>query len=332
MSGYRPPFTITPAILRLVEEIVESLGHWSVSAGELSPRLRRSNRIRTIQASLAIENNTLSVEQVTAVLAGKRVLGLPREIQEVRNAFAAYEKLNRWQPSSVDDLLAAHGDLMTGLLDGAGQFRTGKVGIYRGETLVHMAPPAKRMPSLMRDLLDWLARGEVPPLVASCVFHYEFEFIHPFADGNGRMGRLWQTLILSRWKPLLAYLPVETVIREQQVAYYQALAESDGAAEATPFVAFMLQALLTAMGEVALTDQVSDQATDQVKRLLAAFRDAKALKAAELMARLGLQHRPTFRNNYLNPALAAGLIEMTQPDSPRSPVQQYRLTAKGRAQ
>ena len=332
MSGYRPPFTITPAILRLVEEIVESLGHWSVSAGELSPRLRRSNRIRTIQASLAIENNTLSVEQVTAVLAGKRVLGLPREIQEVRNAFAAYEQLNRWQPSSVDDLLAAHGDLMAGLLDGAGQFRTGKVGIYRGETLVHMAPPAKRVPGLMRDLLDWLARGEVPPLVASCVFHYEFEFIHPFADGNGRMGRLWQTLILSRWKPLLAYLPVETVIREQQVAYYQALAESDGAAEATPFVAFMLQALLTAMGEVALTDQVSDQATDQVKRLLAAFRDAKALKAAELMARLGLQHRPTFRNNYLNPALAAGLIEMTQPDSPRSPVQQYRLTAKGRAQ
>ena len=332
MSGYRPPFTITPAILRLVEEIVESLGHWSVSAGELSPRLRRSNRIRTIQASLAIENNTLSVEQVTAVLAGKRVLGLPREIQEVRNAFAAYEQLNRWQPSSVDDLLAAHGDLMAGLLDGAGQFRTGKVGIYRGETLVHMAPPAKRVPGLMRDLLDWLARGEVPPLVASCIFHYEFEFIHPFADGNGRMGRLWQTLILSRWKPLLAYLPVETVIREQQVAYYQALAESDGAAEATPFVAFMLQALLTAMGEVALTDQVSDQATDQVKRLLAAFRDAKALKAAELMARLGLQHRPTFRNNYLNPALAAGLIEMTQPDSPRSPVQQYRLTAKGRAQ
>lgn len=332
MSRYQPPFTITPAILHLVEEIGEHLGHWSVSAGELSPRLRRSNRIRTIQASLAIENNTLSVEQVTAVLAGKRVLGLPREIQEVRNAFAAYEQMRQWQPSSVDDLLAAHGVLMAGLLDGAGKLRTGKVGIYRGEALVHMAPPAKRVPALMRDLLDWLARGEVHPLVASCVFHYEFEFIHPFADGNGRMGRLWQTLILSRWRPLLAYLPVETVIREQQAAYYQALAESDGAAKATPFVAFMLQALLTAMGEVALTDQASDQVSDQVKRLLAAFSDAKALKAAELMARLGLQHRPTFRNNYLNPALAAGLIEMTQPDSPRSPAQQYRLTAKGRAQ
>jgi Fic family protein len=332
MTRYQPPFTITPTILRLAEEIGESLGHWSVSAGKLSPKLRRGNRIRTIQASLAIENNTLSVEQVTAVLAGKRVLGQPREIQEVRNAFAAYEQMNQWQPSSIDDLLAAHGVLMAGLLDEVGQFRSGKVGIYRGETLVHMAPPAKRVPGQMRELLDWLVRSEVSPLVASCVFHYEFEFIHPFADGNGRMGRLWQTLILSRWKPLLAYLPVETVIREQQAAYYQALTESDQAAEATPFVTYMLQALLTAMREVALTDQVSDQVSDQVKRLLAAFRGAKTLKAAELMDRLGLQHRPTFRNNYLTPALAAGLIAMTDPDSPRSPAQQYRLTSKGQAQ
>lgn len=328
--SYQPPFTITPAILRLVEEIGEKLGRWSVAAGELSPKLRRSNRIRTIQASLAIENNTLSVEQVTAVLAGKRVLGQPREIQEVRNAFVAYEQLNRWQPASVDDLLAAHGVLMAGLLDEAGLFRTGKVGIYRGETLVHMAPPAKRVPGQMRDLLGWLARSEVSPLVGSCVFHYEFEFIHPFADGNGRMGRLWQTLILSRWKPLLAYLPVETVIREQQTTYYQALAESDQAGEATPFVTFMLQALLTAMSEAALTDQVSDQVSDQVKRLLAAFRGAETLKAAELMSRLGLQHRPTFRNNYLAPALAAGVVEMTNPESPRSPAQEYRLTPKGR--
>lgn len=332
MSRYQPPFTITPAILRLVEEIGENLGHWSMAARDLSPRLRRSNRIRTIQASLAIENNTLSVAQVTAVLAGKRVLGLPREIQEVRNAFAAYEQLNQWQPSSVDDLLTAHGVLMAGLLDATGQFRTGKVGIYRGDALVHMAPPPKRVPGLMLDLLDWLAQDEVHPLVASCVFHYELEFIHPFADGNGRMGRLWQTLILNRWKPLLAYLPVETVICEQQTAYYQALTESDSVAEATPFVAFMLQALLTAMGEMALTDQVYDQVSDQVKRLLTAFRGAKTLKAAELMVRLGLQHRPTFRNNYLSPALAAGFIEMTQPESPRSPAQQYRLTAKGHAQ
>ncbi len=219
MSHYQPPFTITPAILHLVAEIGEALGHWSAwSGGELSPRLRRGNRIRTIQASLAIENNTLSEEQVTAVLGGKQVLGLPREIQEVRNAFATYEHLPHWQPASLHDLLAAHGLLMAGLLDDAGQLRSGGVGIYHDKVLVHMAPPAKRVPVLMQNLLDWLARGEVSALVASYIFHYEFEFIHPFADGNGRMGRLWQTLILSRWKPLLAFLPVETVIREQQAA------------------------------------------------------------------------------------------------------------------
>lgn len=198
MSRYQPPLTITPAILSLAEQIGETLGRWALTTeGEFSPKLRRSNRIRTIQASLAIETNTLTVAQVTAVLEGKRVLGLPREIQEVRNAFAAYEHLSHWQPSALNDLLAAHGVLMSGLLDDAGHFRSGGVGIYRGDTLMHMAPPANRVGVLMQDLLDWLARGELHPLVASCVFHYEFEFIHPFADGNGRLGRLWQTLILS---------------------------------------------------------------------------------------------------------------------------------------
>lgn len=325
MSHYQPPFTITLEILQLVEEIGETLGHWSaVSRDRLAPELRRGNRIRTIQASLAIENNTLSVELVTAVLEGKRVLGSPREIQEVRNAFAAYEHLDRWNPASLHDLLAAHGILMAGLLDEAGRFRSGGVGIYHGAALVHMAPPADRVPLLMQDLHEWLAGGEQHPLIVSCLYHYECEFIHPFADGNGRMGRLWQTLILSHWKPLLAFLPVETVIRDRQSDYYAVLAESDQAADATPFVTFMLQALLTAMREVVLTDQVSDQVSDQVKRLLDAFHGSEALGAAELMDRLGLRHRPTFRKNYLQPALAAGLIEMTDPASPRSPAQKYR--------
>lgn len=330
MSHYSPPFTLTPAILSLVEQIGETLGRWSLTAErEISPRLRRGNRIRTIQASLAIENNTLTVEQVTAVLEGKRVLGLPREIQEVRNAFAAYERLSEWQPASRADLQAAHGVLMGGVLDDAGRFRSGGVGIYRGDTLLHMAPPAHRVPDLMNDLLEWLARDELHPLVASCVFHYELEFIHPFADGNGRMGRLWQTLILSRWKSLFAYLPVETTIRDRQVEYYQALEASDRAAEAAPFVSFMLQALFTALTEVVLTDQENDYVSDQVGRLLAVFQGNEALKASELMARLQLTHKPTFRNNYLQPALAAGLIEMTAPEAPRSPAQKYRLTAKG---
>ncbi len=331
MSRYQPPLTITPTILDLVGQISETMGRWSLTTeSELSPKLRRGNRIRTIQASLAIENNALSVEQVTAVLDGKRVLGLPHEIQEVRNAFAAYEHLPQWQPTALNDLLAAHGVLMAGLLDDAGRFRSGGVGIYRGDALMHMAPPASRVAVLMQDLLDWLARGELHPLVASCVFHYEFEFIHPFADGNGRLGRLWQTLILSRWRPLLAFLPVETVVRDRQDDYYQALADADKIADTSPFVTFMLQALHTAMSETALTDPVSDRVSDPVKLLLAVFHNDESLKTAELLNRLGLRHRPTFRKNYLKPALAAGWIEMTQPETPNSPMQKYRLSEKVR--
>ncbi|WP_437884459.1 Fic family protein [Pseudomonas sp. LRF_L74] len=325
MSQYQPPLTMTPHMLTLATEIGERVGLLSaLHEGALTPQLRRGNRIRTIQASLAIENNTLSVEQVTAVLGGKRVLGLPREIQEVRNAFSAYEAMPEWQPSSRDHLLSAHALLMHGLIDDAGSYRRGGVGIYRGERLLHMAPPANRVPQLMDDLLAWLSRCELHPLIASCVFHYEFEFIHPFADGNGRMGRLWQTLILSQWRAVLAYLPVESVIREQQDAYYEALAISDKAAEATPFVEFMLATLRQALLEGVVGDQVSDQVSDQVARLLQALAPGETLKASELMQRLGLAHRPTFSNNYLKPALAAGLIEMTDSASPRSPAQKYR--------
>ena len=249
--SYQPPYTITPQIVQQVADIVELVTRWSYSdESALTPQLRRNNRIRTIQASLAIENNTLSIEQVTDVLDGKAVVGLPREIQEVRNAFAAYEQVSKWQPRSQSDLLAAHGLLMDGLVDDAGHYRKGGVGIYSDKGLVHMAPPAKMLSGLMADLLEWLASAPVHPLIASSVFHYEFEFIHPFADGNGRMGRLWQTLILSKWEPILAYLPVETVIRMRQTAYYEALAEADKIASATPFIEFMLQALHDAMTEV----------------------------------------------------------------------------------
>ncbi|GLO45368.1 hypothetical protein PPUN109347_19650 [Pseudomonas putida] len=329
MSNYQPPLTVTPRILALVAEISEQVGLLTAYRdAALTPQLRRGNRIRTIQASLAIENNTLSVEQVTALLDGKRVLGLPREIQEVRNAFATYDAMPGWRAESQGDLLTAHGMLMHGLIDDAGRFRRGGVGIYRGARLLHMAPPASRVATLVQDLLHWLANNDWHPLITSCVFHYEFEFIHPFADGNGRMGRLWQTLLLSQWRPVLAYLPVETVIREQQDAYYGALAAADQAAEATPFVEYMLEALLRALIEAEESDQVTDQVTDQVASLLNVLPAGVALKSSELMHQLGLSHRATFRKSYLHPALAAGLIEMTDPESPRSPKQQYRRVAR----
>lgn len=329
MSRYEPPLTLTPRMLALTAEIAERVGRLSALHEQaLTPQLRRGNRIRTIQASLAIENNTLSVEQVTAVLDGKRVLGLPREIQEVRNAFSAYEAMPESQPGLRSDLLKAHALLMHGLIDDAGHYRRGGVGIYRGARLLHMAPPANRVPQLMDDLLEWLSGCELHPLIASCVFHYEFEFIHPFADGNGRMGRLWQTLILSQWRAVLAYLPVESVIREQQDAYYAALALSDQAAEATPFVEFMLgalrQALLESDANEQVDEQVGVQVSVQVERLLQVLAPGEALKASELMQRLGLASRPAFSKNYLKPALAEGLIEMIDPASPRSPVQKYR--------
>ena len=216
------------------------------------PVLRRGNRIKTVQASLAIEGNSLSVEQVTAVLSGKRVLAQPREIQEVRNAFAAYEKLPDWTAHSRTDLLAAHGLMMAGLADEAGRFRSAGVGIQRGGEVIHIAPPPERVPALMDDLLAWLEKTDEHPLVASCVFHYEFEFIHPFQDGNGRMGRLWQTLILSHWRPIFALLPVESIIRDRQQDYYAALGRADHAADATAFIEFMLAAILRAIEESAL--------------------------------------------------------------------------------
>jgi Fic family protein len=212
-----PPYTITPAILSLVAEVAGNVGRMDALVGTTtSPQLRRRNRIRTIHASLGIENNSLTLDQVTAVLNGKRVLGPPAEFQEVRNAFAAYEAMPSWKPASVKDLLAAHKLMLHGLADEAGNFRSGAVGIAQGNQAVHLAPPADRVLGLMKNLLAWLKRADAHPLVASSVFHYELEFIHPIADGNGRMGRLWQTFILSRWNPLLAWLPVETVIHNRQ--------------------------------------------------------------------------------------------------------------------
>ena len=300
MSNYQPPFTLNHAMISKIADIAELLGRWKQANNEkLVPQLRRGNRIRTIQASLAIEQNTLSVEQVTAVLDGKPVLGLPREIQEVRNAFTAYEALPQWNPAALDDLLAAHGLLLYGLTDDAGQLRQKGVGIYQNQQLVHMAPPPNQLPRLMGDLLAWLKRTDAHPLIASSAFHYELEFIHPFSDGNGRIGRLWQTLMLSHWQPMFAYLPVETVIKSRQEAYYRVLGEADQSADCSDFILFMLDALAEALTQAiesqqAITTSVENSVKTSVKTpeaLLLLLRQHPTLTLSEAANHLDLSVR-----------------------------------------
>lgn len=327
MEGYRPPFTITDAQIELVAQISELVG--TLTAWEdrnANPQLRRDRRLRTIHSSLAIENNSLSLEQVTAIVNGRRVLGAPGEIREVKNAYEAYEQLLRFDPYSLRDLLKAHSILMAGLVEEAGAFRRGGVGVFAGDRLVHMAPPAALVREEIEALLAWARTDPAHPLIKSCVFHYEFEFIHPFADGNGRMGRMWQTLLLTRWKPMFAWLPVETLIRERQEEYYAVLGRADQAANATPFIEFLLTAIRDALLEIRQGTPINAPANGKTVRLLTAL-GGDTLSGAALMARLGLKSRSTFRQNYLRPALEQGLVEMTLPNTPNSRNQRYR--AKG---
>ncbi len=331
-NNYSPPYTMTDETINLISYITQILTELSVNGNmNHNPRLRRDNRIRTIHASLAIENNSLSIDQMTDIINGKRVLGAPSEITEVKNAYAAYDRLLQMNPFSIKDMLAAHKILMNELTKDAGIFRSGGVGIFAGERLVHMAPPASRIPELISQLVGWVKKSDAHPLIKSCVFHYEFEFIHPFADGNGRMGRMWQTLLLSKWKPLFGWLPIETLIRERQTAYYNVLGQCDQNADSGPLVDFLLKAIYDALKEIAATEQVGDQVTEQVRKLLESLTVGEELSSKELMAKVGIKHRPTFRNNYLLPALSLGYIEMTVPEKPNSSKQKYRFTRLGAA-
>ena len=327
MSEYKPPFHMTDKITNLVAEISEQVGRVTVlSHGNLNPHLRKENRIRTIHSSLAIEHNSLSLEQVTAILDGKHILGNPNEIKEVQNAYETYEMMLKLNPASVDDLLKAHKMMMNGLIPENGRFRSGGVGVFDGDVVVHMAPPANLVPGQIHDLFAWYQNSEMHPLIKSAIFHYEFEFIHPFADGNGRMGRMWHSLLLGQWKKLFYWLPIEELIMTRQKEYYDALGKSDKETDSSAFVELMLEIIadtlkqMTVVGNAESTPQ--PDMTAQVAKLLEALGD-ETLSTSEIMKRLGLSHRPTFRKNYLNPALEQGLIEMTIPDKPNSRNQKY---------
>ena len=263
--GEKPPFTVSPKAISMIAEISALTERYAIHLERHdSLKLRKANQIKTIQSSLAIEGNTLTENQVTDILDGKRVVAPLREIQEVRNAIATYDLFPKLDPFSINDLLKAHGVMMSALVDDAGQFRHGGVGVFAGKQPIHIAPPAERVPGLIANLFDWLKHAEDHLLIRSCVFHYEFELIHPFADGNGRVGRLWHTLLLSKWNPAFAWLPVESIIHDRQEAYYAAINASNGAGESTVFIEFMLSAIKASlMDAINTSDEMSDEVMDK---------------------------------------------------------------------
>lgn len=266
MRNKKPPFEITNRMIDYVAEIAELLGKLNVTdALSSNPTLRRSNRIRTIHGSLAIEQNTLSLEQVTAVLNGKHVLAPPKDIAEVKNAYEIYERLDELDPYSVDDLLTAHGIMTRGLVEESGVFRTRPVGVVDSEGhVLHFGTLPQYVPDLVMELLDWAKTSEVHMLIRSCVFHYELELIHPFADGNGRVGRLWHTLLLSKWNSAFAWLPVESIIHDRQQEYYDAINTSNDAEESAVFIEFMLSAIKASLIEaISTSDEMSDGKMDK---------------------------------------------------------------------
>lgn len=261
----KPPYIITNSILQLVASISEKIGE--VNATHLNKphaELRKSNRIRTIQSSLEIEGNTLTIEQITAILENKRVSGPKKDILEVKNAITVYDRLHEFKASNIQSLLKAHKLLMTGLVEFPGKLRNKSVGIVKGSKITHIAPGGEMVKPLLNDLFNYLKTSKDLALIKSCVFHYELEFIHPFMDGNGRMGRLWQTVILKEQYPIFEFLPVETIVKKKQAKYYKALSMSDNSGSSTIFIEFMLEVILNSLEELLSTQNTSLTGIDRI--------------------------------------------------------------------
>ena len=299
---YKPPFEITSKIIELISNISEKIGEINyLQNNPYHIKLRKENRIKTIHSSLAIENNSLSLKQITAIIEGKHVLGNPNEIKEVKNSIQAYDLLLSLNPYNEKDLLKAHKLMMQDLVERNGKYRTDGVGIFDGAKVVHLAPPADRVPELMFDLFKWLKESDVHPLIKSCVFHYEFEFSHPFQDGNGRIGRLWQTVILKEWKEIFAWLPVETLIKENQKEYYNVLGTSDSEANSTKFIEFMLSLILNTIEEIIetekkVTQKVSVKVTVNQQKIIDAIKENPYVTQEELAVIVGIARKNIILN------------------------------------
>ena len=327
MGKYEPPYTISNKMLELVSSISEKVGKISSHRElETRPHLRKNNRIRSIHSSLKIEANSLSLSEVRDVINGHLVLGDQKEIQEVKNAYAAYEKISEINPQSMSDLKKIHGIMTYRTVEESGVFRKGEEGVFSGDQCIFVAPPPNMVNELMKDLFSWVknSEGTIHPLIVSAVFHYEFVFIHPFADGNGRMARLWHTVMLYRWRNVFEYIPLESQIERFQEEYYNVIAQCHVNGDSNLFIEFMLRQIDQILKEVLLQSEGQrENISEYVKRLLDVMEYEVPYTAVTLMELLGLKSKESFRKNYLNPAIELQLIQMTVPDKPRSRNQRY---------
>ena len=328
MDKYMPPFEISNEMLKKVSDIMEKIGKLdSFTNLYKTPYLRKQTKINSVHSSVAIENNPLSLEQVKDVINGKLVIGEQKDIQEVKNAYKAYEMLKDINPYSIDDLKKVHG-VMTFLVEEvSGEFRTSSEGVFDDNgNCIFVCPPGDRVNSLMNDLFEWLNENKdtIHPLILSSIFHYEFVFIHPFTNGNGRTVRLWQNSILYKWKDIFEYLPIESKIHKYQDEYYDSIAKCHKNANSNVFIEFMLKMIDETLDEAISTSHLPiTNETININKLLDVMESSKPMTATEIMEKLGIKSKETLRGQYLDPAIKQGLVSLTIPDKPTSKNQMY---------
>ncbi len=313
---YLPPFEITSDVVNLISEISEKIGVLNVKK---DLRVRKISKIKTLVGTLKIEGIEVDEEKVTALLEGKRVLTTQKELAEIKGAIALYENFDKFDYKSEKDLLKAHKILMKDVLKEAGVYRNKNVGVGNDKEITHIAPPANNVPKLMNDLFEWLNMTDLHPLIVSSVFHYEFEFIHPFVDGNGRIGRFWQTLILYNWKSVFEYLPIESLIYENQDEYYKAIEKSTEIGSSTPFIEFMLNIILETLNTPQVTPQAIPQ-DEREKKIIEFCQVPRSRK--EISEYIGIKDRK-YLKEILNRMIKRNFLQMTLPDKPTSPKQKY---------
>lgn len=327
MDKYIPPFEISNEMLKKVSDIMEKVGKLDSYANlDKTPYLRKQTKINSVHSSLAIENNKLSLNQVKDVINGKLVIGEQKDIQEVKNAYKAYEMLKDINPYSIEELKRVHGVMTFLTVENSGEFRNGPEGVFDGDNCIFVCPPEEMVNPLMNDLFEWLNTNKdiIHPLILSSIFHYEFVFIHPFSDGNGRMIRLWQNSILYQWKDIFEYLPIESKIHKYQDEYYKSIATCHKNGNSNVFIEFILKMIDETLDEAISTSALPiTNESININKLLDIMELGKPMTANEIMEKLGIKSKETLRSQYLDPAIKQGLVNLTIPDKPTSKNQMY---------